>query len=156
MTKEELKEAISATITENGQKGITGQALANLLNEIVDSAVEVGGGNGGLTITCSIDIVTGGVTSPPNEANAQVYKTIMDGLNNGVAYPLNIIVDTSDVIAGTNGFICSADVVAFAVDLNGLGIISIGMALIASTLEGFLLQEDGSIIVSVEETSAGE
>lgn len=155
MTKEELKEAISATITENGQKGITGQALANLLNEIVDSAVEVGGGNGGLTITCSIDTVIGGVTSAPNEANAQVYKTIMDGLNNGVAYPLNIIVDTSDVIAGTNGFICSADVVAFDVDLNGLGIISFGMALIASKMEGFLLQEDGSI-VPAEETSSGE
>jgi hypothetical protein len=155
MNKDELKEAIAATITENGQKGITGQALANLLNEIVDAAGEGGGGNGGLTITCSIDTVTGGVTSAPNEVNAQVYRTIMDGLNNGVAYPLNIIVDTSDVIPETNGFICSADVVAFAVDLNGLGIISIGMALIASP-EGFLLQEDGSIIVPVEESSSNE
>ena len=43
MTKPELKEAISATITENGQKGITGQALANILNEIVEAAGEGGG-----------------------------------------------------------------------------------------------------------------
>lgn len=155
MTKEELKEAIAATITENGQKGITGQALANLLNDIVDAAGS-GGGNGGLTITCSIDVTTGSLSSQPNEANAQVYKTIMDGLNNGVAYPLNIIVDTSEVIEGSNGFICSADLVAPPADYNGLGIISIGMALIVSTLEGFVLQEDGSIIVPVEETSSGE
>ena len=44
MTKKELKEAIAATITENGQKGITGQALANLLNEIVDAAGDALGG----------------------------------------------------------------------------------------------------------------
>lgn len=156
MTKEELKEAIAATITENGNKGITGQALANLLNDIVDAAGVVGGGNGGLTITCSIDTVTGGVSSAPNEVNAQVYRTIMDGLNNGVAYPLNIIVDTSEVIEGSNGFICSADLVTSPADYNGLGIISIGMALIVSTMDAFLLQEDGSIIVPVEETSSGE
>lgn len=156
MTKEELKEAIAATITENGQKGITGQALANLLNEIVDAAGDGGGGNGGLTITCSIDTVTGGVTSAPNEVNAQVYKTIMDGLNNGVAYPLNILIDTSDAIEGSNGFICSAEAVGFAVEYNGLFVLSIGMTLITSTLESFLLQEDGSIIVPEEPTSSGE
>jgi hypothetical protein len=156
MNKDELKEAIAATITENGQKGITGQALANLLNEIVDSAGVAVGGNGGLTITCSFDTVTGGVTSAPNEVNAQVYKTIMDGLNNGIAYPLNIIVDTSEAIEGSSGFICLADLVAPPADYNGLGIISIGMSIIVSKFEGFILQEDGSIIVPVEESSSDE
>ena len=84
--KEELKEAIAATITENGQKGITGQALANLLNEIVDAAGEGGGGNaggGGLMIDPA---GMGG----PNEHNAQIRQVLIDGLNNGVAYPVTM------------------------------------------------------------------
>lgn len=154
MTKEELKGAIAATITENGQKGITGQALANMLNEIVDAAVG-GGGNGGMTVTCSIDAVTGSVSSPPNEVNAQVYKTIMDGFDNGVSYPLNVIVDTGDSIAGINGYICAADIVVPSVEYNGLIIMSLAMALVEGSMEVFMLREDGSIIVE-EETSSSE
>lgn len=86
MTKEELKEAIAATITENGQKGITGQALANLLNEIVDAAGEGGGGNaggGGLMIDPA------GMEGP-NEHNAQIRQVLIDEMNIGVAYPVTM------------------------------------------------------------------
>lgn len=80
MTKEELKEAIAATITENGQKGITGQALANLLNEIVDAAGS-GGGSGGGAVTIMID----DENVAPNEKNAEAFATISNAYNNGVS-----------------------------------------------------------------------
>lgn len=100
MTKEELKEAIAATITENGQKGITGQALANLLNEIVDAAGEGGGNAGGGTLTFAVemDINTGTMSSGPNEANAKVYQTLVEGLDNATAYSVSVLgsIDLSD------------------------------------------------------------
>ena len=78
MTKEELKEAIASTIVENGQKAITAESLANLLNEIVDSAGS--GGSGGVIGVNMID-------DPdennqwgflPNEERADAYQAILD------------------------------------------------------------------------------
>lgn len=91
MTKEELKEAIAATITENGQKGITGQALANLLNEIVDAAGDAageGGGGGGnvLSFDLKIDMETGEPILPPSDENLQFRQTLIEGLTNNKPY----------------------------------------------------------------------
>lgn len=44
MNKQEIIEAINSTIVPNGQKGITAEALANILLEIVNAS---GGGEGG-------------------------------------------------------------------------------------------------------------
>lgn len=88
MTKEELKEAIAATITENGQKGITGQSLANLLNDIVDAA---GGGGGTLTIAANQDMTTGAFIPVSKEKNAQIYRTLVEGLNNDIAYSVAMV-----------------------------------------------------------------
>lgn len=88
MTKKELKEAIAAIITENGQKGITGQALANLLNEIVDAAGE--GGGGGASNVLSLE-VTG--YEGPNEHNAQIYEKIITGSESNIFY---------QIVAGTS------------------------------------------------------
>lgn len=46
MTKNEIIEAINATITPNGVKGITAESLANILTEIVNATPEGGGGSG--------------------------------------------------------------------------------------------------------------
>lgn len=46
MTKQEILDAINATIAPNGQKGITAESLANILTEIVNAAGEGGGGGG--------------------------------------------------------------------------------------------------------------
>lgn len=86
MTKEELKEAIAATITENGQKGITGQSLANLLIDIVDAAGEGGGGNAG---GGGLKIDPAGMEGP-NEHNAQIRQVLIEGINIGVAYPVTM------------------------------------------------------------------
>lgn len=46
MTKNEIIEAINATIVTNGQKGITAEALANILLEMVNATPEGGSGAG--------------------------------------------------------------------------------------------------------------
>lgn len=88
MTKEELKEAIAATITENGQKGITGQALANLLNEIVDAAGEGGVGAGGdiLYLDLKFDTETFEPILTPSDENLQLRQTLIEGLTNNKHY----------------------------------------------------------------------
>jgi hypothetical protein len=86
MTKEEIKEAIASTIVENGQKGITATALANLLNEIVDAAGSGGGGgNAGEGASNVLYLDVAGLDGP-NEHNAQIFKTLSDGCANGVYY----------------------------------------------------------------------
>jgi hypothetical protein len=47
MTKNEIIEAINATIIPNGQKGITAESLANILLEIVNATPEGGSGGSG-------------------------------------------------------------------------------------------------------------
>ena len=49
MTKNEIIEAINATIVTNGQKGITAESLANILLEMVNATPE-GGSGAGVTI----------------------------------------------------------------------------------------------------------
>lgn len=84
MTKEELKEAIAATITENGQKGITGHALANLLNEIVDAAGE-GGNSDIFVLDLPIDIDGNAI---PSEKNAKIRQKLIDGISTMKFYPV--------------------------------------------------------------------
>ena len=80
MTKEELKEAIASTIVENGQKAITAESLANLLNEMVDASGS-GGGAGGGAVTIMID----DYNIAPNEKNAEAFATISNAHRNGTS-----------------------------------------------------------------------
>ena len=50
MAKQDVLDAINATIVENGKKGITAQSLNNVLNMIVENAGEGGSGDGVLRI----------------------------------------------------------------------------------------------------------
>ena len=50
MTQEELYEAIDATIAPNGQRGITAESLAALLNDIAANAGGGGSGQGALRV----------------------------------------------------------------------------------------------------------
>lgn len=143
MTKEELKEAIAATITENGQKGITGQALANILNEIVDAAGEGGGGGGaaGVTITLGIDLNTFSPFSDPNEGNANAFQTLAQGLTNNVAYPVNLILDYSVLELGNMVF--SLEGYFLDPENNQIPLMS---SIMAESFPGdILLNEDGSV-----------
>ena len=136
MTKEELKEAIAATITENGQKGITGQALANLLNEIVDAAGEGGGSGAGgdiLIFNLRIDNETGAPITTPSDENLQFRQTLIEGINNNKSYSVlvNKYVDMSDVLEqlGTSGkYIMIESGVASYAYLNVPGTTSPGLS----------------------------
>lgn len=51
MTKNEIIEAINATIAANGQKAITAESLANLLTEMVNATPEGSSSGGGSGVT---------------------------------------------------------------------------------------------------------
>lgn len=50
MAKQDVLDAINATIVENGKKGITAQSLNNILTMIVENAGEGGSGDGALRV----------------------------------------------------------------------------------------------------------
>ena len=138
MTKEELKEAIAATITENGQKGITGQALANLLNEIVDAAGEGGGGT--LALLAEMDMSEGTFFSNPNETNALLYQKLITGLDSCMAYSVSMFfaVDLSEYGAGVVKKVVQAIDYLYSVD---------GLMVNFGDNGSYLLSEDGSMTV---------
>ena len=57
MTKQEIVNAINATIVANGQKGISAESLNNILNEMVNAIPEGGSGGGENTGGASVYIV---------------------------------------------------------------------------------------------------
>ena len=65
MNKQELIEAIEATLVPNGNKAITADALRNLLTDIVENSGS--GGGGGITFQIGIE--------PDETGNAMVYTT---------------------------------------------------------------------------------
>lgn len=138
MTKEELKEAIAATITENGQKGITGQALANLLNEIVDAAGEGGGGT--LTLLAEMDMSESTLFSNPNETNALLYQKLITGLDSCMAYSVSMFfaVDMSGYGDGVVKMVVQAIDYSYSFD---------GLMVNFGDLGSYLLSEDGSMTV---------
>lgn len=141
MTKEELKEAIAATITENGQKGITGQALANLLNEIVDAAGSGGNAGGGtLTFAVEMDMSEGTFFSNPNETNALLYQKLITGLDSCMAYSVSMFfaVDMSEFGAGVAKMVVQA--IDYSYSSDGL-IVNFGDS------GSYLLSENGSMTV---------
>lgn len=151
MTKEELKEAIAATITENGQKGITGQALANLLNEIVDAAGEGGGGvENVFTLTLKQDLVNGGFSfSEPNEANALIRQKIVENIANEVSCTLYLGI----LQVGEGGVTI---VLSTLVPMYGY---TEGMVVLLPEGIGIsecLLNEDGSFTTEMPEQPSGE
>lgn len=83
MNKQEIIEAINSTIMPNGQKGITAEALANILIEMANAS---GGVGGGVTVYVGdIDQSTGMATQTEAEKahNAEVFLTI----KNAIVFP---------------------------------------------------------------------
>lgn len=81
MTKQEILEAIEATIVPNGQKGITAESLANLLVEMVNATPEGGSGSSIPSFVLgAIDIETGAITPSEEEKahNAETFRIIKE------------------------------------------------------------------------------
>lgn len=141
MTKEELKEAIASTIKENGQKAITAESLANLLNEIVDAAGSGGTGGGAVTIMIDDENVA------PNEKNAEAFATISNAYNNGV--PVSVMAMYSllglpiCMPIAAYGYEGEADAILLFVDLTSI------FGEVASYQ--YIMTSDGTIMLYTEE-----
>lgn len=83
MTKNEIIEAINATIIPNGQKGITAESLANLLIEMVNATPEGGSssGSGQVVFYMGIpneDFTEFTLTQEQQAHNAEMFKIIKE------------------------------------------------------------------------------
>ena len=88
MSKQELINAIQATIAANGQKGITAESLANILIEMVNTAGEggSGGGSGVLAVQYSLDEEGNPIFSEEDKVNnAAIYQRLYNVWYNGAA-----------------------------------------------------------------------
>lgn len=146
MTKEELKNAISETIYSNGKKGISGDSLANLLNEIVDAVGEGGAGSNILIFNLRLDKETGMPITTPSDENLQFRQTLIEGINNNKSYSVlvNICMDMSDDLKelGTSGkYIMIESGIASYIYINAPG----------TTLPG--LPEDEILLLSITNAS---
>lgn len=98
MTKQEILDAINATIVANGQKGITAESLANILVEMVNAAGEGGSGSEVIKISNSeftADRIILSTTDEDAEHNAPVYAKYISSLSGNA--PMNILLDVSRV-----------------------------------------------------------
>ena len=98
MTIDEIRDLIDNTITTNGVKNITGQALNLALNEIVNSVAEAAttGGSGVKRLYINIDSST--ITDEQQLAsNAALYTEIVTALTSNELPPQVM------VLANTNG-----------------------------------------------------
>ena len=90
MTKQEILDAINATIVANGQKGITAESLANILTEIVNTAPESSGsGSGVLSLQASFDDSTGQsiFTEEQKANNIAIYEALEQAYTQGSSIP---------------------------------------------------------------------
>ena len=105
MTVDEIRDLIDNTITTNGVKNITGQALNLALNEITNAVAEAattGGGGSGVKRLYA-DVNGGSVTDPEQLAsNAALYTEIVTALTNNELPPqVGILISEGGVY--TNG-----------------------------------------------------
>ena len=99
MTVDEIRDLIDNTITTNGVKNITGQALNLALNEITNAVAEAattGGGGSGVKRLYA-DVNGGSVTDPEQLAsNAALYTEIVTALTNNELPPQVMVLTNMD------------------------------------------------------------
>lgn len=96
MNKQEIIEAINSTIMPNGQKGITAEALANILIEMANAS---GSGEGYVTVYMgSVDMTTNNYVQSEEEKalNAEAFLKIKAGAR-------LVVIDASDFYASQLG-----------------------------------------------------
>lgn len=106
MNKQDIIEAINSTIMPNGQKGITAEALANILIEMANASGS--GGSGGVTVYLGmVDAETGAVTLTDEQKalNAEAFRQIKEGNR-------LVIVDMSEFMSAEYGAQVGASAVA--------------------------------------------
>lgn len=149
MTLEEIKEMVNATITENGQRQITGKALNLALLEIITAMEENKPEGGGAETVYMAEPLT-----PEHQAvNAATYAKCKANVAEDKALPA-IVVDITQMMAAqgtpTDGMKMSMfpEETAF-VDPSSPNVEALGMAGLVCVTDGEMLtvNEDGSITI---------
>ena len=86
MTVDEIRDLIDSTITTNGVKNITGQALNLALNEIANAVAEAATTGGGAK-TLYVGSDTAPLTEEQIASNVALYNEISTALSNGEIPP---------------------------------------------------------------------
>lgn len=141
MTKEELKGMIDATITENGNKEITGKALNLALNAIVDSIsstfLQIGEPNEDGTLK--------ELTEEQLAANAQLFADITESIDAGKGFPMVRLFIKENTFA----YVCNLDIDVEKY-VGGVGVVFVSYLF---TGHRFILSEDGRVEVRANNSS---
>lgn len=151
MTKNEIIEAINATIATNGQKAITAESLANLLIEMVNATPEGGSSSGGSNVIFylgNVDMETGMFTQIEEQKahNAEMFNVVA----NADAIP-PIVIDMSEIYGADLGGLdlkaSMCPIMALYVDEEAAAALGESSALISmSTLAGeYAVFPDGRV-----------
>lgn len=138
MNKQEIIEAINSTIMPNGQKGITAEALANILIEMVNASAEGGSGSGALRVWITEAVNAGSLTSEQVAENVATYNAIAGGLLTPV------MLCTKGAAAGYETSMCIMSDNVLWQKLEAQSMCAI-LATVEGTLTGFALGSDGSV-----------
>ena len=111
MTVDEIRDLIDNTITTNGVKNITGQALNLALNEIVNAVAEAATTGGGDVKRLYINIDSSPITDEQQLAsNAALYTEIVTALTSNELPPqVMVLVNTDGVYINGNSISTSYD-----------------------------------------------
>ena len=156
MTKQEILDAINATIVTNGQKGITAESLANILIEIVNAVGEGNGGVGGeyidMTMANPEDSTSTELTAEAKAHNAEVYIKLFQALTNNIGTPY-ISIPTGD------NFNISVSEVKLEEVVNATNIVLIAHMPIDGSCTNFMLtavelvsQQNSEVIIGADLT----
>ena len=151
MTKNEIIEAINATIVTNGQKGITAESLANILLEMVNATPEGSGAGMPYVYMGSMNMETGELsqTAEQKAHNAEVFQLVKAS----EVLPA-IILDMSGFYEAMLGAPVQASLVSFDTILAPVGMIpgvEEEIVVLASIEASFILYADGTITNMPEE-----
>ena len=141
MKKEELIEAILATIATNGQKGITAESLANILVEMVNASGE-GGGSGQVVFYIGIpsEDYTSFTLTPEEQAhNAEMFQIVK---NSPVA--LTVSGDSSRLMIEVEG-------PSMGIDMSGLKVNTISGMTMYYPAEIAVMQGLSSEVILIED-----
>lgn len=159
MTFEEIREMVNATITENGQRQITGKALNLALIEMLTAVEEFLANNADGGAASEIFFLpnenTGELTPERKAHNAEVYNKFKSALEEGKPLPLlsadaAVILDTIEEQLGqpvnAAGYIACVQVVFVSADSPLAAEIGAGVGFRANDAMGLILS-DGSITI---------
>lgn len=158
MTKNEIIEAINATIIPNGQKGITAESLANILLEMVNATPEGGSSSGRGQIVFYMGMPNEDYTectlTPEQQAhNAEMAKIIkespislaatIDGVDSIIAgFPPEV--DSSGM---KNNWFSAITIYAPPILATAMGLPTEGIVLALSETEQLFVAMDGSVVI---------